>query len=288
MKYSIFIALLLFCLALLSLNCNSVFYQPDHDIHYAPEDYKIQYRDIYIPGDDSNMIHARFFPAQGGKAKATVVQFHGNAQNLTSHFAFLYWLTKEGYHLLTFDYRGYGQSGGIPDRDGVRKDTITLLQYLEENPDHLSWGEGLILYGHSLGTIILMESLLERGGFDQALGIVLEGSFATYRGIAASVLAKRWFTWPLVLPAMLFVTDTGAPNGHLGEIMPGTPKLILHGEKDEVIPVKFGKKVYKKIAGPKEMEIFAWGGHNNLYNAGDKEAAKTTLAFFEQIMEASH
>ncbi|UPT75824.1 MAG: lysophospholipase [Elusimicrobiota bacterium] len=53
-----------------------------------------------------------WFPAQNGPARGTIVHFHGNGENMTSHYLFVYWLALERWNVFTFDYRGYGASGG--------------------------------------------------------------------------------------------------------------------------------------------------------------------------------
>lgn len=280
---------LLFFVALSFFGCNSIFYQPDRMVYSAPDEPKIEYEDISIEGGDGNTIHARFFPAQGGLArggaKGTVVQFHGNAQNLTAHYRFLYWLSQHGYHLLTFDYRGYGKSTGVAKRRGVRSDAVSLLRFVEENPQAIDFGGGVVLYGHSLGSIVLLEALLEAGSL-QVEGIILEASFDSYRGVAVSVLKRSWLTWPLIPPAVILVNDSGSPKRRLDSIAPGIPKLVLHTRQDQVIALDFGLRVYQKIAGPKELEIYEMGGHNNLYGANDPRAAEVTLHFLRRAIES--
>ena len=57
-------------------------------------------------------------------------------------------MTDFGNHLITLDYRGYGDSTGIPSIDGVVNDVLHVYAVVRrtcpENP--------ITLWGHSMGT----------------------------------------------------------------------------------------------------------------------------------------
>ena len=98
--------------------CNNYFfYQPTRKFYYPPEKLRLNYEEFYINGIDKNKIHAWLFPAPSGKPLATVVQFHGNAENMSSHYISLVWLLKHNFEIFTFDYRGYGRSLGEPSTE---------------------------------------------------------------------------------------------------------------------------------------------------------------------------
>ena len=44
-----------------------------------------------------------------------------------------------------------------------------------------------------------------------------------------------------------------------------SPLLVIHGEKDNVIDINFGKKVFKSAPEPKKAIFVKNAGHNNLY-----------------------
>ena len=44
-----------------------------------------------------------------------------------------------------------------------------------------------------------------------------------------------------------------------------SPLLVIHGEKDDVISINFGKKVFKSAPEPKKAIFVSDAGHNNLY-----------------------
>ncbi|MBF0442988.1 MAG: alpha/beta hydrolase, partial [Oligoflexales bacterium] len=97
--------------------CNSMFYYPDKETYLKPSDLKTRVDNAVIKVADGEKLQAWILPPSQA-AKGVVVQFHGNAQNMTAHVAFVHWLIKYGYYVVAFDYRGYGGSTGDPDRKG--------------------------------------------------------------------------------------------------------------------------------------------------------------------------
>ena len=44
------------------------------------------------------------------------------------------------------------------------------------------------------------------------------------------------------------------------------PLLLLHGELDRVVPVKFGKELFAEAGQPKQAVYVPEAGHNDVYN----------------------
>jgi fermentation-respiration switch protein FrsA (DUF1100 family) len=44
------------------------------------------------------------------------------------------------------------------------------------------------------------------------------------------------------------------------------PLLLMHGELDQVVPIKFGKKLFDAANEPKQSVWVPDAGHNNVYN----------------------
>src|SRR5688572_29696577 len=92
--------------------CNGFFYFPSRRAYSIPPE---PHRDVLFRTSDGVELHGWLFPAAGrARPRGTFVHFHGNAGNITSHYRALSWVTREGWALFTFDYRGYGRSGWYP------------------------------------------------------------------------------------------------------------------------------------------------------------------------------
>lgn len=231
-------------LLLLLTACTNLFYQPANRQFYTPDQFKLTFEDLYFPSLDGTKLHGWFLRARG-EPKGTIVQFHGNAENISSHFLNLAWLVNEGYNLFTFDYRGYWKSDGHPEPDGVYLDALAALEKgLELHKNH--GGGQFVVFGQSLGGAISLRAIPDFKGRDEIDLIVQDSTFSSYEDIAADRLASVWFLWPFSPLAYVLVSDKYASEAVFDKII--WPTLVITGGKDNVMPKKFGKKIFKNIA----------------------------------------
>src|SRR5262249_1447782 len=143
----------------------------------------IQPTDYFVPTADGENLHVwRFEPEKPAAKRAVWVQFHGNAENQTSHFANLFPAVQNGYDLVTFDYRGYGQSTGIPSPAGTVEDGKTILRWVKKNYPDLP----IVVFGQSLGGAIAMRTLEDLGNEVPIQFLVLDSTFGSYRAAGRS------------------------------------------------------------------------------------------------------
>ncbi|MDH4262865.1 MAG: alpha/beta hydrolase [Spirochaetia bacterium] len=277
----LFISWLSFLFIIQYTGCSSFFYYPDKKIHYPPEEYNVIYRDFTVKSADRTNLHVRWFPANENNKKGYIVQFHGNAENLSSHYTSLIWLRNYGYDLITFDYRGYGKSEGKPEPIGIRNDAISVINFVLKLVG--SERKNIILYGQSIGGIILLDALLQFRENQEINAIVLESTFDSYKDIAIEKLTDRWYTWFLIPLAFVIVSDVTSPQGKISKLLPKTPKLIIHGNMDKVIPEKYGRALYNEIGEPKQFVLIDGGEHLNTYYVKNGYYQKVLLNFLNQI-----
>lgn len=111
-----------------------------------------------------------------GEKTILVIYLHGNTNDRScGHRVGLYnLLSSFGYHVVAFDYRGYGDSTGEPTEHNVVSDALFIYEFLLK---HARFAK-IYLWGHSLGTGIT--SKLARILADQdrhVEGLVLEAPF---------------------------------------------------------------------------------------------------------------
>src|SRR5690606_34014232 len=93
--------------------CGHLFYYPTTAMNVDVQKLEPQPEQVeFKTSDGKKLIGWHFQPAT--PAKARILFFHGNGQNISSHFVSLYWILKEGYEFMIFDYPGYGGSEGEP------------------------------------------------------------------------------------------------------------------------------------------------------------------------------
>lgn len=272
--------LVIFSFLFLNLKCNSIFYQPDKELWFPPERSGLAYSEIWFPSKDGTRLHAWFFRSNT-TPKGTILQYHGNAQNLTSHYTSLVWLTKHGYNLFIFDYRGYGKSENYPNREEINSDARSAYDYIKIIPKNIK-GDKLILYGQSLGGIILSGMLTHTKEELTSDAVILEGTFDSYQAIARKKLSGIFITWPFQWLAYILVTDSYAPQNLYHNIK--TEKiLIIHGLKDQVIPHEFADRIHKQSAGKSELWLFSDVEHINTWFAQNGKYKPKLLEFLSAL-----
>lgn len=232
-------------LLLLLSGCSHLFYQPSDKLFLDPARLNITYEDYFFESKDKTKLHSWFFPAVKKPAKGTVILFHGNAQNLSSHYLNLVWIVREGYNLFVFDYRGYGRSQGSPNQEGLYYDGLAAL----EKGYQLNKANGngrYIVFGQSLGGAVALSSVADFKRLNEVDLIVQDSTYSSYKDIAFDKLTSRWFLYPLSPLALVAVSDQYASEKVLKQIK--RPVLVIAGENDEIVPPKFGKEIYKGLA----------------------------------------
>ncbi len=265
-------------LALMISGCTSVFFQPSTQVFPAAFDKNITPRPFRIPSFDQTPLSAWYFSAPKQPAKALVVQFHGNAENMTTHFQSVHWLAAEGYDLITFDYRGYGSSPGDPSMTEVSKDVIATIQYADKLASEKKLS--LILIGQSLGGSLLLNALQELRP-KNLKAIVIEGGFYSYRQIAREKLELFWLTKPLKFLTSVLISDLYSPGGKdkLARL-PRVPKYLLYSEQDPVVPFNHGEKIFSEMSEPKYFWPHSERGHiNGFFIQNGKRRVELLKAF---------
>ncbi len=244
---------LLLCLS----GCTGLFFQPMTAHVFDPETMGFSYEDVDFEAPDGTRLHGWFFPAEGERL-GRLLFLHGNAENISTHFANVAWLAKAGVDVLVFDYRGYGRSSGSPTLDGVHLDALAALEHLMAMPG-VEPGS-IAVFGQSLGGAIALGMIAQSPYRDRLGALIVEGAFADYRGIAREKLGDFWLTWPLQWPLSLTIDDSYSPAAAAAELSP-LPLLVIHGEKDDVIPPHHGERLFDAAFEPKTIWRPADAGH---------------------------
>lgn len=180
-----------------------------------------------------------------------VVVFHGNAGHLGDRVPKLKPLIDAGYGLLFAGYRGYSGNPGKATEDDLTADSLILLDWLAAQGIGL---ERTVLYGESLGSGVAVKMALER----RPAAVILE---SPYTSIAAVSQFHYWY-----LPARWMILDKWDSLARIARI--STPLLVLHGDKDSVVPLRFGQSLFDAALEPKEMIEVAGAGHVELFEHG--------------------
>jgi fermentation-respiration switch protein FrsA (DUF1100 family) len=185
---------------------------------------------------------------------------HGNAGNVSHRLENVAHLLRSGFQVLLFDYRGYGHSSGQPSEEGLYEDATAAWTALVERADAST---PRIIFGRSLGGAVAVD-LATR---EEADGLIIESTFTSIRSLTRLFL-------PLTLPDLPVKYDS---LSKIGEV--STPLLVVHGERDELVPFADGKALYEAARGIKSWYPIPGAGHNDTYVVGGERYFHRLAAF---------
>jgi fermentation-respiration switch protein FrsA (DUF1100 family) len=258
---------------------------PRNPFRDTPATYNLQFEEVVFSSIDGIPLKGFFIEAKD--SKRTVIICHGYSGNKdTELIKFARFLNKAGYNTLFFDFRGHGESGGDYTSLGYYEvqDLLGAIEYLKKNKNL----EKIAVIGTSMGAAT---SLLTAAKSKEIKVLIEDSGFATIReGIScglktfgvpnflipfASYLIHKAMGWHLN-----FDIKEGEPIRFIKKI--SCPLLIIHGDRDSLIPVKNAYLIYKEANQPKEIWITKNIEHAQSYFYFKEEYEKRVLEFFEK------
>ena len=192
---------------------------------------------------------------------ADVVYFHGNGGNLSVWLPVVASLHAMRLRVLAVDYRGYGLSTGSPSEQGVYRDAEAVARYAAQ---HRSAGP-LVFWGRSLGgPIAASASRVVRPD-----GLILESTFVD----KAAVIRRQ----PLLRALNLFASYRFSTVEMLGDF--DRPVLVLHGDRDGIVPFSLGQELYGRLGGPKRLVRIEGADHNDFFDISRESYWTPVLEF---------
>ena len=237
--------------------CTPVFFQPSGSIYSTPGLYGIDYERAEFKAADGTALFAWFMPARG-EARATVLYLHGNAENISAHFANVAWMPAAGFNVLALDYRGYGGSEGKPSLAGVQLDIDAAMRTLINRPDVDP--DRIIVFGQSLGGALAIHYVAHSAYRDHILAVIADSAFADYRMVAKEKMAGFFITWPLQWLPDFTVDNDYSPRASVAALSP-IPLLLLHGDRDSIVPAHHSQLLFEAAQEPKTFWSILDSGH---------------------------
>jgi uncharacterized protein len=176
----------------------------------------------------------------------TVLYFHGNGGNLSGRAARMATYLQQGYGMTMMSYRSFSGSTGSPSERANVADAQLAFDTLVASGTKAN---DIIVYGESLGSGVATQVAAAR----PVGGIILDAPYTSTVDVGA---ATYWF-----LPVRLLMSDRYETIRHIKQVT--APLLIVHGERDGVIPVAMGRAVHVAATSPKQISTFPAAGHDN-------------------------
>lgn len=228
---------------------------------------KQKYDNLYLNINDKNDIVTREKDKKPNEAyihcwhfhnfpnKPTNVFNHGTTGNLHNRQYIIDMCEKFEMNLFLFDYSGYGESCGKPDKTLLRENTETVYNYLHKvckiaNNKLICWTESLgcvsgayLCSKYKLGGLILLSAF---SSLDDIFHHHLDG----YKQTGAKLLTKVLGTQMDFLPVKDYLKEVKCPV------------VVVHSGEDEIIPYECAKINYESIPHQNKLFVKIEGGHS--------------------------
>jgi fermentation-respiration switch protein FrsA (DUF1100 family) len=226
---------------------DALLYFPSRPFDDLPGNHGLVHEDVEARTADGERLHGWWIAATAASRLGHLVHFHGNAGNISHRLAEAAALSAAGFDVLLFDYRGYGRSTGRPHEEGLYQDARAVLAAVSQRR---GVDASRVFYvGESLGGAVALALALER----PPRGLVLQSTFTGIRDMARLHYA---FVPPVLVPdaypSLRRITALRAPL------------LVVHGERDEIVPLSHGQRLFAAAPEPKRWHPVANAGHNDL------------------------
>ncbi len=178
--------------------------------------------------DNQTRLHALFF--KNPESEKLIIYFHGNGSQIYFRIRYALKLVKMA-NVLLLSYRGYGKSDGNPSEKGLYEDAAAAIDYARHT---LQFKEtNIYIYGRSLGGAVAIEAAQNRN----FAGLILISTFSSGYDVAADRGLESWLG-----SSRPFDSINKLQNIYI-------PMLIIHGNRDGLIPIAHGKKLYAAYSG---------------------------------------
>lgn len=188
-------------------------------------------------------------PPQLPPGAPLVVFFHGNGENLETmrQWDFYDVLGQMGIAWLAVDYPGYGRSTGTPSEEALYATGEAAVRWAKANHPE----RPLVLAGWSLGAALAFDTAAKH---PEIAGLIVLAAWTTLADAARALYPA------IVVRALLSETYDSLSRARQIRV----PALVVHGDRDELIPFAHGEQIAKALAGPTRWVPVAGAGHNDL------------------------
>jgi fermentation-respiration switch protein FrsA (DUF1100 family) len=242
-------------------------YFPFRELASGPATLGLRHEEVWLQAEDGVRLLAWWLPVDG--ARRTVLLCNGNAGNMSYRLHRAVQMQRRlGVSVLLFDYRGYGRSEGSPDEQGTYRDARAAWGFAVD--EKRIPPADLVIFGESLGSAIAAQLSLDR----PAAALVLESPFTSVPDMARAA-------YPFLPPVGALIrtrydTVSKVPGLRL-------PLLVLHGERDEVVPFAQGRRLFDAAPAPKRFHAIPSAGHNDTYVAGGEDYWRVLREFLAAL-----
>jgi len=213
---------------------------------------------------DGTRLYAWHIPGDGSRL---LLFFHGNGGGVSAAG----WFAQElpGWDVVSFSYRGYPGSEGVPGEAGMARDARAIWSMVTEDLGFSP--EQIVVHGQSLGGGVASHLLAEVA----PAAAVFDSTFSSIEELAAD-------RFPM-MPVSLLLRSPFRSWKRARHIE--TPILVLHGSRDVLIPVEHGRRMAKLYSNARYFEVL--GGGHDMWLLDNPDAHRRWISFVEGATKPS-
>ena len=239
---------------------------------------KIPYEDLEITSYDKLKLHAYFYRSEG--SNEYVIFFHGYRRTARRSFSGLTMdLLKAKKNVILVDQRAHGESEGHTTTFGKKEqyDVVAWVNYVKQK-----FGDDvkITISGVSMGATAI---LFAADKIDEKVKIIADSPYISIKEVVISTIKKLKMKPVLIYPIMalaslLFCHMTLKYDARKTIANSKNKILIIHGEKDTVVPYQMNEEVCLNNNDHAKFALFPEVGHGLPYL---NETEKYLKIFFE-------
>ncbi len=226
---------------------------------------------VQIPVDETVRIGAVLHHA--GENNPFILFFHGNGEIASDYDDLAPFFTKQKINFMIADYRGYGTSTGKPSASSMIHDSHFVFSYTKKLMMEKGYTGKFIIMGRSLGSASALE--IAQSYPDEIDAMIIESGFAD------------------VIPLLNLLGINTASAGisedkafmHTEKIKKcKMPTLIIHAERDHIIPYDDGKSLFINSGSKnKKMLTIPQANHNTIFAYGMEDYMKAVRTLIDSL-----
>ena len=277
---SIFFTLLLltsvlFLQTISSLVVRYLVYFPVDEVVNNPSKVGLHYEDIYFTNSEGFELHGWYLPGDTG---VTLLWFHGNAGNISDRLNLIKQIrTQVEVGILIFDYRGYGLSEGVPSESGLYLDAKAAMDYLTDRLDADYESQNIVFFGRSLGSAVA----LRMATIYDTQAVIVEAPFTSLED-----MAKIHYSYAPDFLINWLIQGRYDSRETVKDLT--SPLMVIHGQKDPIVPISMGRKIYDSAKVEKYFYFVEGAGHNDTFVVAGSEYFGRIRDFIESKSKTSH
>ncbi len=211
--------------------------------------------DLPVAVEDEISVFCRFYVRD--VQSPWILFFHGNGEVVSDYDEIAPCYHQRNLNLIVADYRGYGASGGSPTLTDVVRDAHAIFREITAELTRRDFREDLWVMGRSLGSISALE--LAYHYQERLKGLIIESGFPS--------VVRILFHLGLPSHGMNLEEIDQECLERIERI--SLPALILHGERDRLVPLQNAKDLYEHLGSQeKELIVIPSATHNDIMLVG--------------------